>query len=118
MNELKDILIGKSLEEIKLDLDSDKEFKNKDFLNMVLKIYPEKCERTLEVLPLCKIDISIFELIEALLDNQKIECPTIEAASAVIYCFELCGIDKSQILFFPLKNKKCSFTIKKITHLM
>jgi len=124
MSDIGEILKGKSKEEILEDLKSDKEFGNKDFLNMVLKIHPEKFDQCMEVLPLSG-NYDIFEIVNAIMDDKQLECGSIETLAATIWCLELCGIHNSNIEFIQVnkketgkgKNKKTTykypFTIKR-----
>jgi hypothetical protein len=105
MSEISDILKGKTKEEILKDLEESKEdFKNKDFLNHVKKIYPEKFDTVLELLPLVPTQYSIFELLKILMGSKILNCDEIPAMHATIYCFELCGIDRSNIEFRGIKT--------------
>jgi len=107
---IKDILKGKSEDEIKADmkkrLESDKDFQNKDFLQMVAKFHPDKFDHiAFTVLPIAAFHLSIFELVNELMKGKILNCDGPEHFKATITCFELCGVHPSQIEFKHPKEK-------------
>jgi len=96
-----DILKGKSTEDIKTRLDSDEEFKNKDFLLMIQKVHPEEFEKVCNLLPELNLGPSIFEAIQQLINTKDMvfSCSSVIKLSVFVYLLKLCGIHESNIIF-------------------
>lgn len=107
-------LKGKTKEQIRACVESDEEFVNKDFLQMVLKIHPEKFDQVINIVPLCNLSCSIFDIIKLLLKGDRgFICNSIISMTALLYCLNLCGIDNSNIEFvYDKKKEMIMFRIK------
>jgi len=94
---IQNILVGKSIEEIKKALTTDKNFKNKAFLQMVTLIYPDKLDQVLNILSLVNTR-DIYDDVIALFRGYQVgHFKGLTILNAELFLIKLCGIPEKRI---------------------